>query len=539
MDISLDFGDSNISIDRVIAQLDRFKLFPQLIREIIADDLIAEMAVAGGIELGAAAEDRQQRELRCQQFKVAKWGDQVEAYFQAHRVEFDRVLISIIQVQDSELIQELFFRIESGEQSFAETALDYSAGIHAQNGGIWGPLLWRDLTPEIRQVVAKLAVGELSSPFQFDGCDTLIRLDRQEAASLDDTRYNFILDRLFSTWLSPQLALKIEAMIPRAKVRSNGWKSQDLLAQLLLTPERIIYQLERSPLLLKYLRESVIDNTLKAWIDSPDFQLIQHKINRKLIQQDRRENLFQIYKHNQFASSVKSRFLEQKSRLDRVLFSTIQVKDFQLAQELYYQVKEGEKYFARLAIRYSDSPSARSGGLIGPIVESQLYPQIQYYLHGLKPKQLSPIFKVDEHYVFLRLDRWLPVQLNSQIEHKLVDELFEEWIQTQIINLSDRIRVITSEPVMMIEDREDHQSSSLAIAQSFDFNSDDTDPVMPTSSIFFPKFSASGEVLPPNLLARKHVGTKSSFFLPQSPLRDRLPALTETDAIADESLESI
>jgi hypothetical protein len=53
MDISLDFGDSNISIDRVIAQLDRFKLFPQLIREIIADGLIAEMAAAGGIELGA------------------------------------------------------------------------------------------------------------------------------------------------------------------------------------------------------------------------------------------------------------------------------------------------------------------------------------------------------------------------------------------------------------------------------------------------------------------------------------------------------
>jgi hypothetical protein len=53
MDISLDFGDSNIPIDRVIAQLDRFKLFPQFIRKIIADDLIAEMAVAGRIELGA------------------------------------------------------------------------------------------------------------------------------------------------------------------------------------------------------------------------------------------------------------------------------------------------------------------------------------------------------------------------------------------------------------------------------------------------------------------------------------------------------
>ena len=539
MDISLDFGDLNISIDLVIAQLHRFKLLPQLIREMIADDLIAEMAVAGGIELGAAAKDRQQRELRCQQFKVAKWGDEVEAYFQDHRMEFDRVLISIIQVHDAELIQELFFRIQSGEQSFAENALDYSAGIHAQNGGIWGPLLWQDLTPEIRQVVAKLAVGELSSPFQFDGYDTLIRLDRQEAASLDGTRSNFILDRLFSTWLSPQLALKIEAMMPRDKVRSNGWKFQDLLAQLALDPVRVVQHLVQSPLLFNYLREFIIDNTLMIWIDSPEFKSIKSKINPKLIYQNRRENLFKIYKHSRFSPLVKSRFLEQKSKLDRVIFSVIQVKEFKIAQELYYRVKEGKKYFAPLATRYSDSPTAQSGGLIGPISVSQLHPQIQSYLHGLKSKQLSPIFKVDEYYVFLRIDRWLPVELNPQIEQRLVDELFEKWIQPQIINLSDKLRVIASESLMVIDEPLDLQSSSLAIAQDFDFDSDCIDPVMPISSIFFPKIFTSGELLPPNLLAKKCAGTKSSFSFPQSPLRDRLLALTEIDAIVDESLEDI
>ncbi len=526
MNISLDFGDLNISIDHVIAQLHRFKLFPQLIREIIADDLIAEMAVAGGIELGVAAEDRQQRELRCQQFKVAKWGNEVEAYFQDHRMEFDRVLISIIQVHDPELIQELFFRIQSGEQSFAETALDYSTGIHAQNGGIWGPLLWRDLTPEIRQVVAKLAVGELSSPFQFDGYDTLIRLDRQEAASLDDTRYNFMLDQLFSTWLSPQLALKIEAMMPRDKVRSNGWKFQDLLAQLALDPVRVVQHLVQSPLLFNYLHEFIIDNTLIIWIDSPEFKSIKSKINPNLICQNRRENLFKIYKHSRFSSLVKSRFLDQKSKLDRVMFSVIQVKEFKVAQELYYRIKEGEKYFSPLAMLYSDSPTAQSGGLIGPIPVSQLHSKIQYYLHGLTPKQLSPIFKIDEDYVFLRIDRWLPVHFNPQIEQRLVDELFEKWIQTQIINLSDKIRVITAEPVVVIDDPLNLHSSSLAIAQDFDFDSDDTDTVMPISSIFFPKISISDELLSPKLLARKYAGTKSSFCFPQSPLRECPPYMT-------------
>ena len=273
MDISLDFGDSTISIDLAISQLDRFKLLPHLIREIIADDLIEHMALEWGIEL-AATGNLQQRMLRHQQFKVARWGDEVEGYFQAHQVEFDRVLISIIQVKDAALMQELFFRIESGEQSFAEIALDYSQGIHAQNGGSWGPLLWRDLTLEIREVVAKLAPGALSPLFELDGYHTLIRLDRHEVACLDDNRSNFILDRLFANWLAPELAHKIEAMVPRDKIQSNGWKPQDLLAQLSLTPVQIIDQLTRSPLLFKYLRESIIDQTLKAWLDSPEFKSI-------------------------------------------------------------------------------------------------------------------------------------------------------------------------------------------------------------------------------------------------------------------------
>ncbi len=462
MDISLDFGDSTISIDLVIAQLDRFKILPHLIREIIADDLIEKMAVEWGIELEVAG-NLQQRALRHQQFKVARWGDEVEGYFQAHQVEFDRVLISIIQVKDADLLQELFFRIESGEQSFTELALDYSEGIDAQNGGIWGPLLWQDLTPEIRDVVTKLTPGELSPVFELDGYQTLVRLDRHEVACLDDRRYNFILDRLFTNWLAPELAHKMETMVPRAKVGSKDWSYQDLLAQLSITSARVIDQLERSPLLFKYLRESIIDRTLKIWLDSPEFQLIEHQIYPRLLQTNRRENLFKIYKHNKLKSSAKSRFLGQKSNLDRVVFSTIQVKEFQIAQELYHQVKEGEEYFARLAIRYSDSPAAQSGGLIGPITGSQLYPQIQSYLQGLKPNQLSPIFRADEHYVFLRLDRWLPIQFNHQTEQRLVDELFEEWIQIQVMNLASKLRVITSESVKVIGEPLDPPPSAPAI----------------------------------------------------------------------------
>ncbi len=241
MNISLDFGDSNSSVDLVIENLNRFGLFPELIQEIFTDDLVEEMAIdwsngkpfETAINLDATAiefarkyaeiknspicqgmNQRQleaicDRQLRLQKFKVARWGAEVESYFRTHGAELDRVLLSILQVEDADLAQELFFRIESGEQSFAEIAIDYCQGVHAQNGGILGPVLWGDLDPKIIKVLERLEIGELSPLLQLDDCYTFLRIDELAPASLDDRNYQLLLDRLFTDWLNTQISTKI------------------------------------------------------------------------------------------------------------------------------------------------------------------------------------------------------------------------------------------------------------------------------------------------------------------------------------------
>jgi hypothetical protein len=183
---------ASIDLESVLDRLQRFELYPQLRQEILTEDLVEKMAVAWAINLKCTATEYAQkyaeleqspscrgmnesqlgaiadRELRLQQFKLARWGSEVEPYFVAQSGKLDRVVLSILQVADGCLAQELFFRIQSGEQSFAETALDYSQGIHAQNAGILGPLLLRELTPGIREIVEGLAPGELSVLLSVD-----------------------------------------------------------------------------------------------------------------------------------------------------------------------------------------------------------------------------------------------------------------------------------------------------------------------------------------------------------------------------------
>jgi PPIC-type PPIASE domain len=276
--------------------------------------------------------------------------------------------------------------------------------------------------------------------------------------------------------------------------------------------ERILYHLSRSPLLVKYLRGVIIDETLEIWEQSPEFRSIVSNIDLSILNKNRQAVLFQLYKKAEFGRFVRSRFLVQKSQLDRVLISVIQVQNLQLAQELYFRIEEQKQPFAKLAIKYSDGTTAKRGGSIGPILSCQLSFPIQYHLTGLQPKQLSPIFQVGEHYLFLRLDRSLPAQLNPQIEQQLLDELFDEWLHQEILDRIGKASVIISSPVIGFPQIASSKTEELAISKNLAVEDVRSSMISPTSSFFFPTISPAGEILSSNIGGSHQV--KSSFFPP-------------------------
>jgi parvulin-like peptidyl-prolyl isomerase len=448
VNLELKIDDSPISGDRTIEQLHRFRLLPQLLNEIAIDDLVAQMAVDWSIDLDYTAIEFEQkytdlakspfyqgmkerklaaicdRELRLQKFKLAKWGDEVKVYFQGRANELDRVVLSVLQVESAALAQELFFRIQAQEQSFAKIALDYSQGIHADNGGILESLMLRDLNPALRVMVAKLQPGDLSPIFRLDDYYTFFRLDEWQPAQLDGHMYRFLLNQLFTTWLESKLA-------DRGGQMMNPCLLSDIHhPELPLQVERILDRLSKSPLLFKYLREVIIEETLAAWEKSPEFTVLGNLLPCE--PPNRQADLLQLYKQTQWGHLLNSRFLSRKAQLDRVLFSAIQVTDLHLAEELYCILQQRGHSFTKLASIHSQSPVAKRGGAIGPVAICQLHPLIQDRLTGLEPNQLSEIFQLDEHYLILRLDRWLPVKFNSQTQQQLLDELFEQWMRLQI-----------------------------------------------------------------------------------------------------------
>ncbi len=145
-----------------------------------------------------------------------------------------------------------------------------------------------------------------------------------------------------------------------------------------------------------------------------------------------RELRIEKFKQEKWGPKLESYFLDRKSRLDKVIYSLIRTKDLGIAQELYFRIAEGEQSFAEAAREYSQGPEAQTDGLIGPVELSVPHPSLAHMLSISQPGQLCPPTRVGEWVVIVRLERFIPAQLDDGMRQRLLNEAFNEWIKEQL-----------------------------------------------------------------------------------------------------------
>jgi parvulin-like peptidyl-prolyl isomerase len=138
------------------------------------------------------------------------------------------------------------------------------------------------------------------------------------------------------------------------------------------------------------------------------------------------------FKQETWNPKVESYFLTRKSQLDKVIYSLIRTKDIGIAQEIYFRLLEGEQNFEDLARRYSEGAEAQTGGLIGPVEISVPHPVIGQLLATNTPGHICPPIKLDQWFVIVRPDKYIPCQLDDSMRQKLVSEMFQMWLQEEV-----------------------------------------------------------------------------------------------------------
>ncbi|GFE70787.1 peptidylprolyl isomerase [Chroococcus sp. FPU101] len=147
------------------------------------------------------------------------------------------------------------------------------------------------------------------------------------------------------------------------------------------------------------------------------------------------------YKESRWGTLIPSYFLKRKGFLDRVIYSWIRLADEGVAHELYFRLVEGEQSFDELARLYSEGSEAITGGLVGPVEVGTLPEGFAYMLRGCTVGQINLPVRLGQHWVIVRLEQWIGVELDRSLYQRLLNEQFELWFRSEMEKLSGEERI--------------------------------------------------------------------------------------------------
>ncbi len=138
------------------------------------------------------------------------------------------------------------------------------------------------------------------------------------------------------------------------------------------------------------------------------------------------------FKTENWGNKTEAYFLKRKGQLDRAIYSLIRTNDLGIAQEIYFRLIDGEQTFAEIARKYSQGPEAKTGGLIGPVEISTPHPAIANLITTQPIGQICQPIKLEQWYAIVRPEQIIPAQLDEAMRQRLIEELFQNWIRSQM-----------------------------------------------------------------------------------------------------------
>ncbi len=346
-----------------------------------------------------------------------------------------------------------------------------------------GCLLVGSKTPPVAEVIQDGVNGLLADFFSHQEiCDRIIEalnnpdkmaairakarqtvLERYDLAQLLPQHLQWIQQQEDSKLVSPWEGTKLESVTPIEHKGFGGRqkKTEKSSATLLqvhnqtLTTQEIIPLLSRYQLLPKLQQEMLIDEAIASFTCSSEEEAscyqdfceqnqLSSEIERQawLQQQNISETQFlelatrnlriEKFKKATWGSKLESHFRQLKPQLDQVVYSLIRIRDGAAAQELYFRLLEGEQSFAEVARQYSQGSEAQTGGLMGPVALSTPHPQLARILAISQPGQLLPPTNIGDWWLIVRLEKFIPAQLDEPMRQRLLNQLFSTWLKEQL-----------------------------------------------------------------------------------------------------------
>lgn len=230
----LQVGDQRLNAAEVLPLLAEYQMLPLLVKEMVIDQAIAQIECTSQDKKLACEQLAQQyqltsetlhhrwlqqhglslqqfeaiavRQFKLEKFKQMTWGVDLESYFLQRKPQLNKVVYSLISTKDIGIAQEIYFRIQEGEQSFAQLAREYAQGPEAETDGLVGPVELQALHPSLARILAAIQPQQLLPPTPLGDWLVVIRLEKLLPAQLDRQLRQRLLNERFHSWIQQEMA---------------------------------------------------------------------------------------------------------------------------------------------------------------------------------------------------------------------------------------------------------------------------------------------------------------------------------------------
>ncbi|MUG99617.1 peptidylprolyl isomerase [Scytonema sp. UIC 10036] len=134
-----------------------------------------------------------------------------------------------------------------------------------------------------------------------------------------------------------------------------------------------------------------------------------------------------------FSKEVEKFFSQNSLGFEQVILYQLVVSNEKLAQELYYQIEEGEISFYYAAHLYDiDDNRKRRCGYEGKIARGAIPTDIAAIVFSKPTKELIGPFKTEQGYHLLMVEDLLPAELTTQRYEEILNSMFQRWLLAEV-----------------------------------------------------------------------------------------------------------
>jgi len=137
------------------------------------------------------------------QYREERWGPFAQSLYLQHKERFDLVTYHRLEASNPDVMQEIYFRLKDGEESWEGLARQFP-GAPTEATALQGPIPVAEVEAPVLATLRQSEPGHVARPVQVGSQVIVVALEQFQPSTFDDEVRTALLRQAFDDWISQE-----------------------------------------------------------------------------------------------------------------------------------------------------------------------------------------------------------------------------------------------------------------------------------------------------------------------------------------------